>query len=110
MTRDFMSGAWSLHLAVGCLLLSLVAQSRAQAPKPVLDTVYPSGGQAGTSVTVALGGTALDGLRDVHTTVPKLTARKLDANRFRFDIPSGTPPGVYDIRAVGTHGMSSPRA
>jgi hypothetical protein len=85
-------------------------QARAQLPNPVLNTVYPAGGRAGSSVTVVLDGTGLDALRDVRTTVPKLTAKKLDANRFRLDIPAGTPPGVYDLRAVGAHGMSSPRA
>jgi hypothetical protein len=84
--------------------------ARAQLPNPVLNTVYPPGGQAGTSVTATLDGTALEGLRDIHTTVPQLTAKKLDANRFQLDIPAGIPAGVYDLRAVGTNGMSSPRS
>ncbi len=61
-------------------------------------------------MTVTLDGTSLDGLRDLRSTVPRLTAKKLDANRFSLDIPAGTLPGVYDLRAVGLHGMSSPRA
>src|SRR5436190_5616715 len=101
MTRALTSGGFRLSLAMGCLLLLANTQARAQSPNPVLNTVYPSGGQAGTSVIVALEGSSLDGLRNVHTTIPRLTAKKLDANRFQLDIPAGTPPGVYDLRAVG---------
>ena len=110
MTRDIIGGGFRLPLVVGCLLLAVDTQARAQLPNPVLNTVYPPGGQAGTSVTVVLVGTGLDGLRDVHTTIPKLTVKKIDANRFSLGIPAGTPEGVYDLRAVGVHGMSSPRA
>ncbi|MSQ97602.1 MAG: hypothetical protein EXR98_24045 [Gemmataceae bacterium] len=79
-------------------------------PNPVLHTVFPAGGQAGTSVIVAVDGTGLDGLRDIRSTIPRLTVKKIDAKRFSLDIPAGTPTGVYDLRAVGLHGMSSPRA
>lgn len=99
-----------LFSAATCLLLLLGAHAWAQVPNPLLNTVYPPGGQAGTSVIVTLDGAHLDGLRDVHAAVPQLTAKKLDANRFRLDIPAAMPAGVYDLRAVGVHGMSSPRA
>src|SRR5262245_58217369 len=108
MIRDIRSGGFFLPLAVSCLLLSADVQAQAQ-PNPVLNTVYPPGGMAGTSVIVNLEGAGLDGLRDVHTTVPQLTAKKLDAKRFQLEIPANTPVGVYDLRAVGDHGMSSPR-
>src|SRR5262245_35198711 len=98
MTRDFLARGFRLSLVVGCLLLAVNTQARAPVPIPVLDTVYPPGGQAGQSVTVVLGGTGLDGLRDVHTTIPKLTVKKLDANRFSLAIPADTPVGVYDLR------------
>ncbi len=110
MTRDFLAGGFRLPLVVGCLLLAVGTQAWAQLPNPVLNTVYPPGGQAGTSVTVVLGGTGLDGLWDVHTTIPKLTIKKIDANRVSLGIPTDTPAGIYDPRAVGVHGMSSPRA
>jgi hypothetical protein len=109
MTRDFIHGGFRIPLILGCLLLAVNTQVQAQAPNPVLDTVFPAGGKAGTTVTVTLSGSALDGLRDIHTTIPKLAVKKLDANRFSLTVPADTPPGVYDLRAVGTHGMSSPR-
>src|SRR5579883_1644641 len=110
MTRALVCGGLRLLSAVACLLLLMGTHARAQVPNPVLNTVYPPGGQAGTSVIVTLDGVHLDGLRDVHATVPRLTVKKLDGNRFRLDIPAGTSAGVYNLRAVGVHGMSSPRA
>lgn len=110
MTRDPVRGGLRLRFVMGWLLLSGGTQAPAQVPNPVLNTVYPAGGRAGTTVTVVLDGTGLDGLRDVRTTIPRLTATKIDANRFRLEIPAGTPAGTYDLRAVGAHGMSSPRA
>jgi Bacterial pre-peptidase C-terminal domain len=110
MTRVFTSVGHRLFLAVCVWSLGVLAQARADLPSPYLQTVFPAGGQAGNSVTVAVDGTALEGLRDIHSTIPRLTAKKTDANRFVLNIPAGTPPGVYDLRTVGLHGMSSPRA
>lgn len=101
-------GLW-LPIAA-CFLVGITTYARAELPDPVLTAVVPAGGQAGTSVTVTVEGSSLEGLRDLRTTVPNLTVKKLDGNRFTLTIPSGTTPGVYDLRAVGTHGMSSPRA
>src|SRR5262245_10972922 len=101
MTRVFTAIGLRLFLAVCVLPLWVVAQARAELPNPVLQTVFPAGGQVGTSVTVTVDGTALDGLRDIHSTIPRLTAKKTDRNHFRLTIPAGAPPGVYDLRAVG---------
>src|SRR5262245_47023750 len=110
MTSDFTGVGLRLLLAVCCIPLGMATAARADLPNPLLQTVFPAGGRAGTSVTVAVDGAALDGLRDIRSTVPRLTVRKTDANRFALTIPAETPPGVYDLRAVGLHGMSSPRA
>ncbi len=110
MTHPFTSVGLRSPLAVCLLSLLVVAPAGAELPNPVLHTVFPTGGQPGTTVTVVVEGTSLDGLRHIRSTIPRLTAKKIDPNRFSLDIPAGTPPGVYDLRAVGLHGMSSPRA
>src|SRR5262249_62243272 len=92
-------------LAVVLLSWMAVPAFAAELPGPVLNAVFPPGGQAGTTVTVTLEGIALDGLRDIRTTVPGLTARKADGDRFSLTIPAETSPGVYDLRAVGLHGL-----
>jgi hypothetical protein len=97
-------------LASCVILFGMATATRAELPNPVLQTVFPAGAQAGTTVTVALEGSALDGLRDIRATIPGLIVKKVETNRFSLTIPTGTPPGVYDLRAVGLHGISSPRA
>ncbi len=80
------------------------------AAQSVLHTIFPPGGQAGTSVTVTVEGVALEGLRDLRSTIPHLIVKQTDAKHFTLNLPAETPPGVYDLRALGLHGMSSPRA
>src|SRR5437870_966093 len=103
MSRASAVGVQRLHVALWFVLLGLTAETRAELPSPFLQTVFPAGGQVGTAVTVTVKGTALEGLRDVRTTVPHLTAKKLDENQFSLMIPDGIPPGIYDLRVVGTY-------
>ncbi|MCI0456422.1 MAG: PPC domain-containing protein, partial [Gemmataceae bacterium] len=111
MTRVFTTIVRRLLPSAGCVFWLWVATgARAELPNPVLQTVFPAGGQAGTVVTVAVEGSALDGLRDLRSSVPNLTTRKTDGSCFTLTIPPETPPGVYDLRAVGLYGVSSPRA
>ena len=110
MIRVVQSVGLRFSLAVCLMLLWVDTRAQAQMPNPVLHTVFPAGGQAGTTLIVAVDGAGLDGLRDLRSTIPHLTATKIDTKRFRLDIPAGTPAGVYDVRAIGLHGMSSPRA
>ncbi|MBI3462132.1 MAG: pre-peptidase C-terminal domain-containing protein, partial [Planctomycetes bacterium] len=84
--------------------------ARAELPNPVLHTVFPPGGQAGTSVTVTVDGSALDGLSAIRLSDPRIKSQKGEGNQFTIAIPAGTPTGLYDVRAVGMYGMSSPRA
>lgn len=108
MIRIFTRFGLRLAVLVG---VCLATTATAELPTPVLQSVFPAGGQAGTSVTVTVTGSALDGLRDFRTTVPGLTVKKaMEANRFTLTIPAGTPAGIYDLRTVGLHGVSSPRA
>ncbi len=110
MTSVFSGVSLRLLFAL-CFVVSCTgATARAELPSPALHSVFPLGGQAGTSVTVTVAGIALDGLRDVRSTIPNLIARKTGANQFVLTIPADTPPGIYDLRVVGQYGMSSPRA
>ncbi|MCE9607311.1 MAG: PPC domain-containing protein [Planctomycetia bacterium] len=88
---------------------------RAELPTAVLNVVYPAGIQAGTSTSVAIEGIALEGVTDLRSTAPGFVAVKdVDAkppgNKFTITVPATTPPGIYDLRAVTQHGLSSPRS
>lgn len=90
-------------------------------PSPRLACVYPCGGRIGQSFDVIVKGTDLDdptGLRFSH---PGLTAEgmrepapKKDApprpHRFKVRVAKDVPPGTHEVRVVGRHGVSNPRA
>lgn len=95
-------------LSLACLLSAVIA--RAETPNPVLNTIFPPGGKAGTTVEVIVEGSALDGLTAIRFRDAAVTSKKGEANRTILSIPAGMPPGTYDARVVGTHGVSSPRS
>ena len=104
------------RIAALCLSVSLGAvfgaasAGRAEPPNPVLNTLFPPGGRAGTSVDVAIDGGSLDGTATLRFSNPSIVATKGEGSRFTVTIPAQTPPGTYDVRAIGTFGISSPRS
>ena len=85
-------------------------QTATSAPHPVLKTVFPAGGQAGTSLEVKVAGDALDKLTSLHCSHPGISfVQRDEENQFLVTIPAEVPPGLYDLRAAGQHGLSSPR-
>jgi len=76
---------------------------------PVVNTIFPAGGQAGQGVEVTVAGGNLQTLRTLHSNIPELHCERLDAARFRLTIPADTPPGLYDVWGVADSGVSAPR-
>ncbi len=96
-------------LLFGVWLAMLTAHGAfAQAP-PILNTVFPAGGQVGQSVEMTVGGSNLPGLQTLQCNVPGVRCERLEPSRFRLTIPPDTPPGLYDLWAVGDNGISAPR-
>lgn len=103
-----------------CVCAAVLAQAslqavRAELPNPVLTGVFPPGVQAGSTAVVAVEGTALEDVAELRCTAPGFTAEKSvdpkkPGSRFTVSVPAQTPPGTYDLRTVGRHGVSSPRA
>ncbi len=91
-----------------CLVMLTAHPAFGQAP-PVLNTVFPAGGQVGTAVDVTVSGSNLESLKALHCNVPGIRCEKLEASRFRLTIPAETPHGLYDLWAVGDNGVSSLR-
>ncbi len=96
--------------AVLACCLGKVPVLHAELPAPVLQTIFPAGAQAGTTVTATIEGTALEGLRELRSSAPGFAAEKIEGNRFNISVASTTPPGIYDLRAVTDYGVSNPRA
>jgi len=112
---DFHGRTKSVRLIVQFVICCLgiaasIDTAMADAPNPILQSVFPSGGAVGATVDVTVRGTALGTLRSLRCTAPDLqiTQDVKQKNVFRVTIPRGTPLGQYDLRAVGTNGLSSP--
>lgn len=108
-------------------------------PNPVLLTVTPPGGQAGTTVEVTFTGDHLEEPEALLFSQPAIEAEPVvppappappakpadpkkpppppakpaarpPVTRFKVTIPPGTPPGIHDVRLVNKWGVSNPRA
>ncbi|MBI3463679.1 MAG: PPC domain-containing protein [Planctomycetes bacterium] len=89
--------------------LSWSAIARAQ-PEPVLHAIYPPGGKAGSTFEVHVAGSNLDVLTGLHCRHQGFSFQHVEGARFRVTLARDVLPSVYDLEAVGRHGMSSPRA
>jgi hypothetical protein len=91
-------------------------------PKPRLAWVMPPGGQAGTTVEVAFGGTDVEEPEQlifsdltiraapVRAEARKNTQTSGSVNRFKVTIPAATAVGRYDVRLVNHWGVSNSRS
>jgi len=115
MYHSFVSRAF-----VGAASLWLAAASFAQEvclPAPRLLTVMPMGGQAGTSVEVAITGENIEETSALLFSTPKITAKakiaadgKAEPNKFVVTIAPDAPCGVYEARVMTRLGISASRA
>lgn len=99
---------------VPCIMLVLLVASSAaevSAATPVLNSVFPAGGQVGTAVEVTIAGTALVDTSTLYCSQQDVTCRQVAGkkNVFELSIPEGTPTGQYDLYALTRGGLSSPR-
>jgi hypothetical protein len=110
----------SFFRLIASVVVAVIAAGAAWAQiHPRLTVLTPPGGQAGTSVKVTLTGTDLDDVTSLLIAPAGLTAQRVPdpakkdqflPNQFEIKIPADTPPGTYDVRAVGSWGISNPRA
>src|SRR5262245_39884628 len=76
---------------------------------PILETIFPAGGQAGKTIDVTITGKNLAGLVALQCSAPGVRGEILEANRGRLALPANTLPGLYDVWAIGDSGISAPR-
>jgi hypothetical protein len=89
--------------------LVLVTAGKAAAQGPQLASVFPAGGQRGTTVEVALEGKDLATATGLFLSKPGITAKRLKGNVFTLDIGSDAPGGDCDLWALTAKGISNPR-
>ena len=119
--RKFYTAA--VLLSVLCLVQARVHSQMAQAR---LWSVFPSGCQAGKETEIRLNGADLDGAHSLIFSHPGIEgvpksrgaspyAEFLDekpgfeAGQFTVKVGAAVPPGIYEVSAVGTYGISNPR-
>ncbi|MDA1248890.1 MAG: PPC domain-containing protein [Planctomycetota bacterium] len=100
-----------LVLPVALFLASTLPPGVSAAPAPVLNTVFPAGGQAGTTVEVTIAGGSLVEVSTLHCSLSGIECSKVEGkpNTFTLAIPKDAPVGQYDLYAVTRFGVSSPR-
>ena len=108
---------WIRFFITSTIFASATSAAVAQLPQTRITSVFPAGGQQGTTVELIVGGgTDLDEVDTMvfsHpgiTAVPKTDAAgSLVANSFNVTVPTDVAPGLYDVRVRGLFGISNPR-
>ncbi|MEE2640899.1 MAG: hypothetical protein VX768_09760, partial [Planctomycetota bacterium] len=105
------------------LLCAGALNAQQQPPTPQLLSIFPAGGQVGTSVEVAIteqselefadqlifshpGIQALAKMRETSRFFPQPVRLR---NAFVVTIAPNVPPGTYEVRAQCEYGLSNPR-
>lgn len=101
--------SWVLRIALGWATVATVC---AQLPMARLLSVFPPGGAAGSTVEVGVGGSDLDEATALVFSDPRVTGVPIPGttDRFRVELPASLPEGLLDVRVLGRHGISNPRA
>lgn len=92
------------------------ASSYAQFNEPELRSLSLTGAQVGSSIELSVAGTRLDEADRMHFSHPGLHATVKPGEpspaygNFVVEVDKDVPPGRYDARVVGRHGVSNPRA
>lgn len=74
-----------------------------------LHSVFPPGGEIGTSGSVTFAAEGLQGLSAARCSHPDVSFTKGDGNTFTVQIDDHVPPGFYDVQAIGDNGITSAR-
>lgn len=104
-------------LLAAFVVASAGLQAVAQLPQTRITSIFPPGGQQGTTVDLTVGGgTDLDEIDLMVFSHPGITAvQKSDgngapvANTFTVGVSADVAPGLYDVRVKGLFGVSNPR-
>ena len=115
------AGRWVAGLLLQMVLLCGLGEfASAQYPQARLYSLFPTGGQRGTSVDVSLvNGADLDETSQLIFSHPGITAVQKTTmvdgkpqpvtKEFTVSIAADVPPGLYDVRSRGLFGLSNPR-
>jgi hypothetical protein len=100
-----------LPAALGGLvcLIFVGSQALGQFPEHRLQSITPTGAEAGQTIEMTVTGTDLEGLDGLRFDHPGLRSFQIKGPTFRVAIAPGTPPGPHSVRLQGRLGISNPR-
>lgn len=90
-------------------LLTAILPTITAAP-PHLKSIYPAGGQVGTTVTLQVMADGVSPETKLHCSHPDIRCVSLDTLKFEVHIPVDLPCGHYDMWLSGETGISAPRS
>ena len=91
------------------VLLTALLPTLAATP-PNLKSIYPAGGQAGTTVTVQVVADGVAANTKLHCSHPDVRCVAVDSLQYEVSIPANLPCGRYDMWLSGATGISAPRS
>jgi hypothetical protein len=79
-------------------------------PQIRLDRVFPLGARVGEQVLLDIAGKDLQEAKSLYFDQPRYFKTELiKPNQFKITVAADTPPGTYEVRAVGKFGISGSR-
>ncbi len=113
---------WLAACLAGCMVPANPLALHAQLPATRLYSVFPAGAQSGSQVELTLlSGADLEGVDRLVFSEPGISAVQKTqavegqaepqpvANQFLVTVAPEVLPGLYEVRAVGSYGISNPR-
>jgi Bacterial pre-peptidase C-terminal domain len=90
--------------------LALATPGFAQLPAARLNSVFPPGAKAGTTVECTVAGQDLDDLSGLYFSKSGISAESLGPNKFKVTIADTVPVGPVDVRGITSRGLTNFRA
>ena len=130
--RRFLARALTFTFAAGAALV-YAQQPSVPMPAPRINTIFPMGGQLGTTVELTVSGSDIDEPTGLVFSAPEIKSELIVAPeppvdpkkppvpkpkrggpitsaKFKVTIPASVAPATYDCRLVNKSGVSNPRA
>ncbi len=111
---------------MGLVSIAPIVCAQEGIPGTTLGKIFPAGGQQGTTFDVEVSGSPFAAVDRLHFSDPGITAqlqpvdppagqapadaeKRQPSARFRVTIAPAVKPSTYDVRAIGSDGVSNPR-
>ena len=106
----FLNHGFLNWLSVLVCSASFTLSASANPPVPQLKSLFPSGCQAGQTVSVKVLGSNLEGLSALRCSHPGVRFQHQEKDQVTVTVSAETPTGIYDVQVLTPHGVSTSRS